>query len=154
MRSWVYAGSYPHLNNGQVSCLNSTNYFNNNFTNFHRSFQAYIAVKITIFWYQLMVVGLPGLEPGTSSLALVNQIYLTKRMFSNWWAMRDSNLRPRHYQWRALTIWANRPYVNKFKILRYKIQIDLVFVSCIFYFILGGRHRIRTCDLHNVNVTL
>ena len=27
-----------------------------------------------------------------------------------WWAMRDLNLRPRHYQWRALTSWANRPY--------------------------------------------
>ena len=24
--------------------------------------------------------------------------------------MRDLNLRPRHYQWRALTSWANRPY--------------------------------------------
>ena len=27
--------------------------------------------------------------------------------------MRDLNLRPRHYQWRALTSWANRPQMIK-----------------------------------------
>ena len=36
-----------------------------------------------------------------------------KKHFLNWWAMRDLNLRPRHYQWRALTSWANRPQFRK-----------------------------------------
>ena len=38
--------------------------------------------------------------------------------FIIWWATRDLNLRPRHYQWRALTSWASRPqFVGCFNII-------------------------------------
>ena len=46
-----------------------------------------------------ILVGLWGLEPQTSSLypSLCSGL-MSYPLNSNWWAMRDLNLRPRHYQ--------------------------------------------------------
>ena len=47
------------------------------------------------------------------------------------WAMGDSNLRPRHYQWRALTNWANCPYHETYNIKHEaKIKSNLFYVAC------------------------
>lgn len=51
---------------------------------------------------------------------LPNPLYFASlNIMTLWWAMRDLNLRPRHYQWRALTSWANRPHGPKQFLVEY-----------------------------------
>ena len=57
----------------------------------------------------ILVVELYGLEPQISSLYGVFQTHIVWCIDSLWWGYVDSNHRPRHYQWRALTSWAIAP---------------------------------------------